>query len=66
MNKALVPVQTVYGWKVYYEGGGQLPAVLTGLYTNKEAANKAIELYQSQKPTKRTKNASSKNTDSKE
>lgn len=32
-------------FKVIYEGGGELPKDLSGLYTSKNQAEKAIQLY---------------------
>ena len=32
-------------YKVIYEGGGELPKVLSGLYTSKRQANKDIDIY---------------------
>jgi hypothetical protein len=31
--------------EVYYEGGGKLPEILSGAYTSKKDATKAIDLY---------------------
>lgn len=32
-------------YKVIYEGGGELPKELTGLFTSEKEANKAISAY---------------------
>lgn len=38
--------------EVYYEGGGELPQVLSGLYTNATLAQQAIDTYKTtKKPT---------------
>ena len=55
MTKALVPVLRSYGYKIYYEGGGQLPAELSGTYTDKPTALEAIAIYLSKKPKPKAK-----------
>lgn len=49
--------------RVQFEGGGQLPFELSGIFTSEKAALKAIELYNSKKESKakpRTKTSTKK------
>lgn len=34
--------------EIYFEGGGELPAILAGKYTSKSVAESAIKLFQLQ------------------
>ena len=53
--KELKVIQGPYGFYIKYEGGGQLPGMLSGYYTGIEDANDAIKAYkaikQVRKPT---------------
>ena len=69
MSKLLTPVHTAYGYKVQFEGGGQVPNELSGLYTTADRAKFAINAYMSSKPkpkAKRKAHANSKDLDNKE
>ena len=46
--------------EIYYEGGGEVPAALSGMYTSSSVAQQAINAYLSQRKEKpRGKRASS-------
>lgn len=47
-------------YNIYYEGGGELPSVLSGAYTSKRAARVAIDTYKNSKITKGKVNVASK------
>ena len=40
-------------YEVYYEGGGEVPAVLQTAFTDPGTAQKAINLYLANRPTKK-------------
>jgi hypothetical protein len=42
MTKELQAVQGPHGYRVQYNGGGQLPVELSGLYTSRKEADRAI------------------------
>lgn len=59
-KKVLVPYYEGRMVKIKYEGGGQLPEELSGMYTSVGEANKAISNYTPKRtPKKVTKNAKS-------
>lgn len=60
MTKELVAVQSVYGWGIKYNGGGQLPTSLKGLYTSKGYAENAIKLYLATRRKRKPTNGTSK------
>ena len=64
-SKELITRMTDYGIIVRYAGGGQLPAVLDGLYTSYELANRAIENYEATKRNRSSSNGTSKTDDRK-
>jgi len=39
-------LSTYAGWEIYFDGGGVLPAPLTGMFTSQNAAEQAIASYQ--------------------
>lgn len=60
MSKELQTKYGPFGWSIYYEGGGQVPDTLSGLYTSEELALYAIKGYKKPAPKKRVANADSK------
>lgn len=57
MTKELQAVQGPHGYRVRYNGGGQLPVELSGLYTSRKEADRAIAAYIPKKRVRKTKNA---------
>lgn len=41
-------------FEIYYEGGGEVPAVLQGRFTDRGQAQKAIDQYLLTKPVRKT------------
>jgi len=58
--KELKVMQGPYGFYIKYEGGGQLPDMLSGYYTGIKDANDAIESYKAIKRVRKPKDGYSK------
>lgn len=58
--KELKVMQGPYGFYIKYEGGGQLPDMLSGYYTGIQNANEAIQAYKAIKRERKPKDGYSK------
>jgi hypothetical protein len=55
MKELKIRYSTANTYEIYYEGGGEVPAVLSGKYTDHRTAQKAIDLYLQGRPRKTRK-----------
>jgi len=58
--KELKVMQGPYGFYIKYEGGGQLPDMLSGFYTGIKEANDAVDRYKAIKRESKPKDGYSK------
>ena len=58
--KELKAMQGPYGFYIKYEGGGQLPDMLSGFYTGIKEANDAVKAYKEIKKVRKPTDGYSK------